>query len=577
FLDRARRGDLQALRFGRVPTALCRVSINCIAWFGAVMAIGGGVFLGSSAGRPARQHIAAWLAGDSMREAANERTAAEADDAHSEHDGHDHSDDGHDHRAHAAQKSGADGTCETHGLVAAKCPFCDNSIITRLGMCAEHAVPEALCWKCDKNLVEAYRKMNDWCGGHDRPESFCSACNGPHASDKWMALVAAKPNDATHADTQPRIQRAPSPACNASDNVIELANAEVAQRSGLTHVTVAKQVLSSDLVCNAEVEYDGSRYAQITARVAGVVREVRANLGDVVKAGQPLVVIDSAELAAAKADTQQSAAVAALAEKTLAREQSLLARGISSEREVSEAETKLAEARIALTRAERRLGALGLTTDEIARVTAGDDNSATLSVNAPFDGVIVARSAVIGESVDISRALFALADTARMWVMLDVPDSGAPLSIGQEVEFNHERIGVEPLLGRLTWISTEIDHKTRNLKARAEFENADGLLRAHQFGRARVLLGEPMERLTAPRSAVQWDGCCNVVFVKTGDRQYRPRKVRLGWSSGDTVEVLEGLEIGETVVAQGSFLLKTEIKKGEIGAGCCPGEVATKK
>ena len=75
--------------------------------------------------------------------------------------------------------------------------------------------------------------------------------------------------------------------------------------------------------------------------------------------------------------------------------------------------------------------------------------------------------------------------------------------------------------------------------------------------------------MIVPRDAVQWEGCCNVVFVKESATIYRPTKVHLGPINGSMVEVRRGLKGGEMVVTQGSFLLKTEILKGSIGAGCC--------
>ena len=72
-----------------------------------------------------------------------------------------------------------------------------------------------------------------------------------------------------------------------------------------------------------------------------------------------------------------------------------------------------------------------------------------------------------------------------------------------------------------------------------------------------------------PVDAVQWEGCCNVVFVRRSDVLYEPRKVTLGVNTGTVYEVLRGLRPGEEVVTQGSFLLKTELLKGSIGAGCC--------
>ena len=72
-----------------------------------------------------------------------------------------------------------------------------------------------------------------------------------------------------------------------------------------------------------------------------------------------------------------------------------------------------------------------------------------------------------------------------------------------------------------------------------------------------------------PKDAVQWEGCCNVVFVKETIDRYRPRKVVIEDGEGPYYQVVDGLLQGEEVVVDGAFLLKTELKKSSIGAGCC--------
>jgi cobalt-zinc-cadmium efflux system membrane fusion protein len=89
------------------------------------------------------------------------------------------------------------------------------------------------------------------------------------------------------------------------------------------------------------------------------------------------------------------------------------------------------------------------------------------------------------------------------------------------------------------------------------------------FANAIVSVRDRRPALVVPVAAVQWEGCCNVVFVKKSETEYEPRKVHLGSSTGTVYEVRSGLTGGEEVVTQGSFLLKTEILKSSIGAGCC--------
>ena len=108
------------------------------------------------------------------------------------------------------------------------------------------------------------------------------------------------------------------------------------------------------------------------------------------------------------------------------------------------------------------------------------------------------------------------------------------------------------------------------LKVRAEFINANGLLRAGMFAKAIVTIRKPEPVLLIPKEAVQWDGCCNVVFIRRSDVLFEPRKVLLDYETETAFVAAEGVREGDTVVTTGSFLLKTEILKGSIGAGCCP-------
>jgi cobalt-zinc-cadmium efflux system membrane fusion protein len=177
---------------------------------------------------------------------------------------------------------------------------------------------------------------------------------------------------------------------------------------------------------------------------------------------------------------------------------------------------------------------------------------------------------VVGEAVDTMRPLFAIADTSRMWALLDVYESDlALIRLGQPVVLTVGGVRGESFAGSITWISTQLDARTRTLKARAELENPEGRLRANMFGQAVVTIHKGDDRVVVPKSAVQWDGCCNVVFVRENDQLFVPHPLRLGYAADDYYEVLEGVGPGATIVTQGSFLLKTELMKGNIGAGCC--------
>jgi cobalt-zinc-cadmium efflux system membrane fusion protein len=134
--------------------------------------------------------------------------------------------------------------------------------------------------------------------------------------------------------------------------------------------------------------------------------------------------------------------------------------------------------------------------------------------------------------------------------------------------------GAGDVEGRITWISAEVDPRTRTVSARAELPNPDGRLRANQFVRATVRVAGFDGAVEVPRDALQRLGTDTVVFVRTGEGEYEPRLVSVSRTAGDVVHVNGEIDAGEPVVVEGAYLLKTELSRDAIGAGCC--EVGTK-
>jgi len=242
-----------------------------------------------------------------------------------------------------------------------------------------------------------------------------------------------------------------------------------------------------------------------------------------------------------------------------------------SERELMSAEKELRIAKSSLGVAERTLHMLGVSQASVESLAGAVDTTlAAYELRSPSAGNVVEQHAVIGEAVDEKSALFVVADLSSVWVMMDVGQRDlVELAAGQRVLFTVDGMPGHGFEGKLTWISNQIDDRTRTVRARAEFPNEEGLLRANMFGAARIILHEDEEVLTVPLEAVQSDGCCQLVFVRESQTEYRPRKVRLGAQASGFVEIHRGLSEGEVVVTAGSFLMKTEILKGSIGAGCC--------
>jgi len=369
-----------------------------------------------------------------------------------------------------------------------------------------------------------------------------------------------------------RAQRPPEAGCTTVNTVIALASPAIARTAGFRYEQIGMSDLSREIERNAEIVYNASKYARLSSRAPGVIVEVHKDLGDRIEKGEVVATVDSIILGSAKADLLQSSELLALWQANAEREHSLMQKGASTERALLEAQTHLAEARIAVSRAKQQLRNLGLSDEDIARVTQESDTGSLLRITAPFDGTLVERSAVMGEVVDENDMLFALADTGLMWAMIDLSERDlAAVRLGQGVVFRIDGIPDREFPGRLTWISTQLDKKTRTIKARAELDNGDQMLKAFMFGRATIIAGGGTRAVTVPKSAVQWDGSCNIAFVRTSEdgTTYQPVQLTLGFDTGDRYEVLSGLSGGETIVTAGSFILKNELLKDSIGAGCC--------
>jgi RND family efflux transporter MFP subunit len=264
-----------------------------------------------------------------------------------------------------------------------------------------------------------------------------------------------------------------------------------------------------------------------------------------------------------------------------------------------EAETAAREARSQVLRAQQSLVNLGLpidadpfqgrSADDVAAdlqflglpeafATNLDRKSTTsnlLPIRAPFDGILVERDVVAGEVVDTGILLLTVADTTQMWLTLDVPSEEADyVVLDQRVHFQTSGTSGD-VTGRIAWISTEADPQTRTVKVRAVLDNPDGRLRNETFGTGRIVLRSEADAIVVPSESVQWDGSCQVVFVRDKDffasdqspKLFYPRPVRVGARTDESVEILAGLLPGEVVVTKGAGVLRGELLKNNLGAG----------
>ncbi len=477
--------------------------------------------------------------------------------------------------------------CKEHGVPEKFCMLCDPELMDKLMLCKEHGnIPEDICTLCHPEVHKKYNLQT--CKEHGLPESFCDRCGKgfsalPNPPDDGWCAAHNKPEALceecalARAEGRPlaTVKTATAKACREPLPIVRLASAKLARKIGIQTAEVTREEHAHRLVANAETAYDANQYAEIAPRVAGFIREVKVDLGEAVRQGRPLAVIDSAEVSAAKTQFLSAQAALKLAKVTADRMQALTRSGAVAGKADLEVMTALNQAQASLMDAEQKLRNLGFGDAELAEILKTKDTRNLLNVVAPIDGTVVARHAVKGEAVQATAQLFSIADTSKMWLWIDVYESDiSKVKLGQAVSFSVS--GTDPQdvghasLGQVTWVGTEVNDKTRTARIRAELINPNGLLRANQFGQAEIQIGSEHEAVVVPKGAVQRKDNVDVVFIPDGEATYQPQRVTTKPTDrSDILEVTWGLRPGQRVVTKGAFLLKTEIMKGAIGAGCC--------
>ncbi|NJD18428.1 MAG: efflux RND transporter periplasmic adaptor subunit, partial [Gemmatimonadetes bacterium] len=305
--------------------------------------------------------------------------------------------------------------------------------------------------------------------------------------------------------------------------------------------------------------YDQNRVSRVGPRVEGRVVRIERDLGDLVAAGAPLAVLESAELGETEAEHARTQAELKLAQESFDREQGLFEKGISSRKEVLEAQAELERARAALGAASARHRTL----DPEDSVSV--DGYYTLA--APIAGTVVGRDLMLGQIVGPGDDLFTVADLRSLWLVLDLYDGDlARVREGLPVEVQAAAFPGVSFRGTLTYVGQVVDSLTRTVKARVVVENPGGRLRPGMFVTALVRGVDAASAVVVPEAAVQRLEDRTVVFVPAGAGRYAVRDVvTASEASGGMVSVLKGLAAGERVVDQGGFYLKSELLKATFG------------
>ncbi len=332
----------------------------------------------------------------------------------------------------------------------------------------------------------------------------------------------------------------------------------------LAYVQAEDRSLTPSLEVPAELTPDPDRRATVGPRVAGSVMEVRVVVGDRVTRGETLLVLESDAVGRARAKLIGARAREEVSRRAANRSRELLKDRVTSQRAVEEAEGALQMAEADLRSAETRLATFGISPEETPF-----DNPARVILTSPIAGTVVGRSVHIGQWVEPTDTLIEVVDLAELWLRASVYEREMRyVRRGQSVEVDVRAYPGEVFKGTISQVGDMLETTTRSVPIRVVLPNPDRRLKPGMFATARIQgthAHEPQNLLAVPWSAVQEVDGHQAVFVRVDEGVFVLRSVHTGERAGDYVEILNGLSIGDEVVAEGSFLLKGELLKATLG------------
>jgi cobalt-zinc-cadmium efflux system membrane fusion protein len=356
-------------------------------------------------------------------------------------------------------------------------------------------------------------------------------------------------------DSAPSENHAEPEAAHAGEGIVTLTPQQIAT-AGIEIVSPTVGGNGGAIALPALLASDPQATRIVAATVPGRVVALHHNLGDRVRAGEPLAILESREAAGLQAEVQRAGAAAELARSTLARDEALYAKGFRPLREVEISRAAARQAEVALRLARQQVAASGS--------RGGSDNR--IVIRAPIAGRIIARTAVLGQNFAADAAeteLFRIARLDRLSVTLSLsPADAGRVRPGMMVQVTAPERSQS---ARIDFVSPALDAETRQVPAIAMLDNRSGQWRAGEPVTASIqLTGSGDGTIRVPLTAVQTVEGKTVVFVRT-DKGFRAVPVTIGRQDGAMILVASGLTGNERIAATNSFTLKSALGAAQAG------------
>jgi cobalt-zinc-cadmium efflux system membrane fusion protein len=335
---------------------------------------------------------------------------------------------------------------------------------------------------------------------------------------------------------------------------------------GMDLFTAKKKPLTGVLVVPAKVLPDQDLEAQIGSLVQGRVSQVFVKVGDYVTTGQILMTVEGLDAGAIIAGFIKAKASLDYTKGNYERQKKLYDEKIVSQKDLLESQAEHEKALAEYNAEDKRIHSVGLSDDDVTNgKKAQEHTSGTLPIKSHINGVVVERNVVIGQFVDATTNAFRIIDGNSVWIDGQIYEKDLEkVNKKTNVVFTtiHQN---EVFSGKIIYIGHVVDEQSRTITVRGEFSNPRNKLKPNMFGELKIPIGTDANAIMIPDESVVKEAGQEYVFVQISDTTYEKRNVITGTYVDGMVEIKDGLKEGDSVVSKGTFYLKSELNKDELG------------
>jgi cobalt-zinc-cadmium efflux system membrane fusion protein len=356
-----------------------------------------------------------------------------------------------------------------------------------------------------------------------------------------------------------------------------------AQWENLKIVAVQPKMFQAEHTTEGKIANDDDATTPVFSPYSGRVTKLFVKAGDYVKEGAPLLAVEASEFVQGQNDliTAVAALNTARAQLDLARTNEKRQHDLydskggalkdwqQSKVDLATAEGTFRSDEIALGAARNRLRILGKNDAEITAIENAPDRltmNPEAIVYAPIAGTVTQRQIGLGQYISStsnggSNPVFSIGNMSKVWLLANVREADAPsMRLGHPVEVLVLAFPGRVFKAQLTFVACAIDPNTHRLPVRAEVENPDGILKPEMFANFSIITGNAVNAPAVPEEAVVYEGQTARVWVAGNDKTLGLRQIQTGRTQDGVVEVLAGLQAGESVVTSGSLFIDRAAK-----------------